>query len=41
MTPNEMKEARKKLNLTQKEFATKLGVKLRVVNYWEAGRIAF
>lgn len=35
---NRLKEIRKYLNFTQKEFAKKLGVKQNTVSYWENGK---
>lgn len=36
--PEKLKLLRTKLNLTQKEFADKLGVSQSSVNYWEKGQ---
>jgi DNA-binding transcriptional regulator YiaG len=38
MTADEIKSARIKLNLTQSELADRVGVTLRAVQYWEAGK---
>src|SRR4051812_40454608 len=37
MTPDEIREARKKLGLSQKAFARELGVSFATVNRWEGG----
>lgn len=36
--PEQIKEIRKKLNLSQEEFAKKLGVSFASVNRWENGQ---
>lgn len=36
--PEEIKEIRKQLNLSQEEFAKKLGVSFTSVNRWENGQ---
>jgi putative transcriptional regulator len=36
--PEQIKEIRKKLNLSQEEFAKKLGVSFTSVNRWENGQ---
>lgn len=38
MTPSQIKQARKSLNLTQKGMADKLGIKLAKLQNWEQGR---
>lgn len=38
MTPNEIKQARQKLGLTQQGLADKLGIKLAKLRNWEQGR---
>lgn len=37
MTPNEFKKLRKHLNLSQKEMAEALGLKRRMIQYYEKG----
>jgi len=34
----EIRYLRKKLNLTQQQFAVKLGVSLSTIRYWESGK---
>lgn len=36
--PEQIKETRKQLNLTQEEFAKKIGVSFTSVNRWENGQ---
>jgi len=38
MTPNEIKQTRQALNLTQKEFAAKIGCSYRSIQNWEGGQ---
>ena len=40
MTPPQIKQARKSLDLTQKGMADKLGIKLAKLRNWEQGRNA-
>ena len=40
MTPDEIKDRRRRLGLTQAELASALGVHVDTVNGWERGRIA-
>jgi len=37
MTSNEIIKARESLKMTRKEFASKIGVSIRTVFYWEEG----
>ena len=37
-TPEKIKDLRKRLNLSQEEFAQKLGVSFTSVNRWENGQ---
>ena len=36
--PDEIKALRKKLSLSQREFAKKLGVSRNLIFYWESGK---
>jgi len=38
MTPTEIKQTRQALNLTQKEFAAKIGCSYRSIQNWEGGQ---
>jgi putative transcriptional regulator len=38
MTPEQIKEVRRKLDLTQKEFALLVGCPLKTLKNWEQGR---
>lgn len=40
MTPEQLKQARQELGLTQQGLADKLGVKLAKIRNWEQGRNA-
>ena len=40
MTPEQLKQARQELGLTQQVLADKLGVKLAKIRNWEQGRNA-
>jgi len=40
MDPNEIRELRKKLGLTQQGFAVRLGVAISTVQVWEAGKFS-
>ena len=39
MTPNQIRTLRKRLNLTQEQFAAKVGVASNTVARWERGEI--
>lgn len=38
MTPQQIKQARESLGLTQEQLSTKLGIKLAKLRNWEQGR---
>ena len=40
MEPDEIKEIRKRLKLTQAQFAYKVGVTVTTISRWESGRVA-